>query len=126
MRDDKKPELLKDKINYQVMGANEWRHAPSLEKMSDEMLTLYLTDKKTGDQYQLSREKPSRPGFLYQEWTLLTERPQTTTTIIPIRLSLRSLTFPTGSLSSVPHSMSRLKLTGHSGVRSRPASIKRA
>ena len=48
MRDGKKPSLLKDKINYQVMGANEWRHAPSLEKMSNETLTLYLTDKKVG------------------------------------------------------------------------------
>jgi predicted acyl esterase len=41
MRDGKKPELLKDRINYQVMGANEWRHDPSLEKMSNEMLTRW-------------------------------------------------------------------------------------
>jgi predicted acyl esterase len=67
MRGAKKPELLKDKINYQVMGANEWKHAPSLEKMSNETLTLYLTDKKTGAYYQLSREKPSTQGFLSQE-----------------------------------------------------------
>jgi putative CocE/NonD family hydrolase len=67
MRGGKKPELLKDKINYQVMGANEWRHAPSLEKTSNEMLTLYLTDAKSGDQYRLAKEKPSKPGFLYQE-----------------------------------------------------------
>jgi len=67
MRGGKKPELLKDRINYEVMGANEWKHAPSLEKMSNEMLTLYLTDKKSGNYYQLSREKPSKPGFLYQE-----------------------------------------------------------
>jgi uncharacterized protein len=70
MRGGKKPELLKDKINYQVMGTNEWKHATSLEKMSNEMLTLYLTDKKSandGNYYQLSREKPPKPGFLYQE-----------------------------------------------------------
>ncbi len=67
MRDGKKPELLKDKINYPVMGANEWKHAPSLEKMSNEMLTLYLTDAKSGDYYQLSKGKPAQPGFLYQE-----------------------------------------------------------
>ena len=48
------------------MGANEWRHAPSLEKMSSETLTLYLTDTKAGDYYQLSRQKPSKPGFLEQ------------------------------------------------------------
>jgi hypothetical protein len=67
MRGGKKPELLKDRINYQVMGTNEWKHAPSLEKMSNEALTLYLTDKKSGNYYQLSKEKPVKPGFLYQE-----------------------------------------------------------
>jgi putative CocE/NonD family hydrolase len=67
MRGGKKPELLKDRINYQVMGTNEWKHAPSLEKMSNEALTFYLTDNKSGSHYQLSREKPSKPGFLYQQ-----------------------------------------------------------
>ena len=69
-RGAKRPEFLKDRINYQVMGTNEWKHAPSLEKMSNEMLTLYLTDKKSanyGNYYELSREKPTKSGFLYQE-----------------------------------------------------------
>jgi predicted acyl esterase len=67
LRGGKKPALLKDKINYQVMGANEWRHAPSLEKMSDEKLTLYLTDTKADGYYRLAKEKPVSPGFLAQE-----------------------------------------------------------
>ncbi|MGA7303738.1 MAG: CocE/NonD family hydrolase, partial [Rhodothermales bacterium] len=67
LRSGKKPELLKDKINYQVMGANEWKHTPSLEKMSNETLTLYLVDRKSGDYYQLSKGKPPESGFLYQE-----------------------------------------------------------
>ena len=67
MRGGNKPDLLKDKINYQVMGANEWKHAPSPEKMSNETLTLYLTDNKSGDKYQLSKTKPAKPGALYQE-----------------------------------------------------------
>src|SRR5262245_25874294 len=61
-----KPELLKDKINYEVMGANEWKHAPSLEKMSNETLTLYLSDTKAGEKYQLSRSRPEKPAFLEQ------------------------------------------------------------
>jgi len=40
-----KPELLKDKINYQVMGANTWRHAPSLEKINSDTLIFYLDGK---------------------------------------------------------------------------------
>jgi predicted acyl esterase len=49
------------------MGANEWKHAPSLEKTSSEMLTLYLTADKSGDKYHLSKTKPYKPAFLYQE-----------------------------------------------------------
>lgn len=66
MRGGKKPALLKDKINYEVMGANEWRHAPSLEKMSNDELILYLTDIKAGSYYRLSEQKPSQPGYLEQ------------------------------------------------------------
>jgi uncharacterized protein len=66
MRGGKKPELLTDKINYEVMGANEWKHAPSLEQMNNEVLTLYLTDAKVNDRYRLASEKPSEPGFLSQ------------------------------------------------------------
>ena len=67
LRGGGKPDLLKDKINYQVMGANIWRHAPSLEAMGDAVLTLYFTDEKTGSFYRLSGEKPSRPKSLHQE-----------------------------------------------------------
>jgi len=67
LRDGKKPALLQAKINYEVMGANEWKHAPSLEKMSNETLTLYLADTKSGGHYRLAGEKPAKSGFLYQE-----------------------------------------------------------
>jgi len=67
LRGARKPELLKDRINYQVMGTNEWHHAPSLERMSNDTLTLYMSDVKSGDHYLLSREKPSKTGSLYQE-----------------------------------------------------------
>jgi putative CocE/NonD family hydrolase len=66
MRRGEKPQLLKDKINYEVMDANEWKHAPSLERMSNETLRLYLSDAKSGDKYQLSREKPREPVSLDQ------------------------------------------------------------
>ncbi len=38
-----KPELLKDKINFEVMGANTWRHAPSLDAMSASHQRLYFS-----------------------------------------------------------------------------------
>lgn len=67
LRGGRKPALLEDKINYQVMGANVWKHSSSLERMSNETLTLYLTDAKADGHYRLAKEKPVRPGFLAQE-----------------------------------------------------------
>ena len=63
----KKPKELKGKINYQVMGANEWRSASSIENMSNEHLKLYLTDEKYENVYSLNSEKPTKNNFLIQE-----------------------------------------------------------
>jgi putative CocE/NonD family hydrolase len=66
MRGGKRPELLKDRINYEQMGANMWKHAPSLEAMHNDVLTLYLTDAKDGRYYRLARTKPAKGTFLTQ------------------------------------------------------------
>jgi putative CocE/NonD family hydrolase len=67
MRGGKKPALLQDRINYEVMGANEWRHAPSLDKMSSTVTTLYLSDVKAGSgYYALSAQAPARSASLNQ------------------------------------------------------------
>ncbi|MFV8344802.1 CocE/NonD family hydrolase [Flavobacterium sp. ZB4P13] len=67
LKNGPKPEILKDKINYQVMGANEWRSAPSLDKMANGFLKMYLTDNKSGNFYALNDKKPIQKNFLYQE-----------------------------------------------------------
>ncbi|MFP3595574.1 CocE/NonD family hydrolase [Chryseobacterium sp. SIMBA_029] len=67
LKNGTKPEILKDRINYQVMGANEWRSAPSIDKMSNGFLTLYLTDKKSDKFYSLSSQKPGKKGYLAQQ-----------------------------------------------------------
>jgi putative CocE/NonD family hydrolase len=41
-RNGSKPELLKDKVNYEVMGENRWKHATSLSAMSNQRLRFYL------------------------------------------------------------------------------------
>lgn len=66
MKDGKKPDILQDKINFEVMGANLWRHAPSVKAMSDHALTLYLSNDKSGADYDLTPLKPSSLGFLGQ------------------------------------------------------------
>lgn len=45
LKDKPKPELLKNKVNYQVMGSNTWKHAPSLEKMNTDTITFFLSKK---------------------------------------------------------------------------------
>lgn len=62
-----KPEMLKDKINYEVMGANEWRSAPFFDKMANGFLKLYLTDQKSGNFYALNDQKPTQSKYLNQE-----------------------------------------------------------
>jgi len=60
------PSILKDKINYEVMGKNEWRHASSLARMHNKVLTFYLTNIRAGNYYQLSLKKPAKAAFLEQ------------------------------------------------------------
>jgi putative CocE/NonD family hydrolase len=67
LKNGAKPEMLKDKINYQVMGANEWRSAPSFDKMANGFLKMYLTDSKSGNFYALNSKKPIQKKYLYQE-----------------------------------------------------------
>ncbi|MEQ1554683.1 MAG: CocE/NonD family hydrolase [Ferruginibacter sp.] len=44
LKDGQKPTHLKDKVNYQVMGANEWKHVASLDKMNNDTLTFYFSN----------------------------------------------------------------------------------
>ncbi|HEV7612844.1 MAG TPA: CocE/NonD family hydrolase [Steroidobacteraceae bacterium] len=55
------PPLLKDRVNYEVMGANEWRHAASLDTMADGSLKFYLDGSGAGDSHRLLQRKPVHP-----------------------------------------------------------------
>jgi putative CocE/NonD family hydrolase len=66
MRGGKKPALLTDRINYEEMGSNTWKHAASLDAMHNQILTLYLTGEKSGQYYRLALTKPGTLGFLDQ------------------------------------------------------------
>jgi putative CocE/NonD family hydrolase len=59
-----KPALLKDKVNYEVMGANVWKHAPSLAAMGNRTLRFHLSAARAGDAYRLSARKPSGDAFV--------------------------------------------------------------
>ncbi len=59
-----KPALLKDKVNYEVMGANVWKHAPSLAAMGAQRLRFHLSAEKAGDAFRLREEKPDAGGAI--------------------------------------------------------------
>ncbi len=66
LKDGKKPDILKDKINFEVMGANEWRHVPSLDAMNNDTLRFYLSGNRHGNNYTLLSQKPGGKKFLTQ------------------------------------------------------------
>jgi len=61
-----RPAILKDKVNYEVMGANEWRHAPSLAAMGERTLKLHLSPERNGNRYRLSARKPAESAAVSQ------------------------------------------------------------
>jgi hypothetical protein len=54
-----KPALLVDRVNYQLPGANGWRHAPSIDAMSTAKKRLYLLPDPNGDSFTLG-EAPGK------------------------------------------------------------------
>jgi putative CocE/NonD family hydrolase len=66
LKDSAKPEILRDKVNYEVMGANEWRHASSLAAMSNDTLTLFLGNTRVGQHYKLS-DRSNSDEYINQE-----------------------------------------------------------
>lgn len=61
-----RPALLADKVNYQLMGADYWGHAPSLDAAAGAYATLYLSTEREGAYRRLSRQMPRRAGHLRQ------------------------------------------------------------
>lgn len=58
-----KPEILKDRVNYQVMGANVWKHAPTLDAMATERRRLFLSAARVGETFRLNSTATTKgPG----------------------------------------------------------------
>ena len=56
-----KPALLQDRVNYEVMGANEWQHAPSLEAMGRGELRFFLDAGKAAEYgHRLLLHRPAK------------------------------------------------------------------
>ncbi len=60
------PALLSARVNFEVMGANAWRHAGSLEDMANGAVRLYLDPARVAGHYQLTGHEPSGGDFVEQ------------------------------------------------------------
>jgi putative CocE/NonD family hydrolase len=67
------PGLLTERVNYELMGANEWRHAASLESMAKGSLRYYLDGTGSGDRHRLTQRKIPRPA-VWRQTISLTDR----------------------------------------------------
>lgn len=60
LKNGKKPELLKDKVNFQVMNTNSWKHVSSFDKMHTSYLKFYLQNSKNNSSVF---SKPTQQNF---------------------------------------------------------------
>ena len=54
-----KPALLGDKVNYEVVDGNAWKHAPSISAMANGVLRLYLGAEREANGYRLAANAPA-------------------------------------------------------------------
>src|SRR5690606_38558843 len=56
-------DLVQDTVNFEVMGANEWRHVASLDAMSDSRLKLFFGTDDAGGGHKTLTEAPPAAGL---------------------------------------------------------------
>ncbi len=64
LKGKEKPAILQDKVNFQVMGTNEWFSKPSIAEMSNGSLIYYVDENKTGLTHKLVKDIPKKEGLL--------------------------------------------------------------
>lgn len=60
LKDSVRPSILKDKVNFEILGDNKWMHVSSLNKMYNDSLILYLNGLDTTNNYSLVNTKPKQ------------------------------------------------------------------
>lgn len=59
-----RPTILKDRVNYQLMAANEWRHASSFDGMAATRRRLHLGTAREGDSQALQENAGTPTGTI--------------------------------------------------------------
>jgi putative CocE/NonD family hydrolase len=66
IRGRQRPPLLSSRVNYEVMGSNEWRHGTSVETMGRGAVKFYLDAAIVGDAHRLSQRRFSETTYVEQ------------------------------------------------------------
>jgi putative CocE/NonD family hydrolase len=71
LRDAPRPALLQGRINFEVTGANQWRHVESLDEMGNSSARFYLATTPSdlapaGAMHVLAEQKSDKPSFVAQ------------------------------------------------------------
>jgi uncharacterized protein len=61
-----KPALLSGRVNFEVMGANEWHHVSSLDDMADTRLRYFLGGTDSADGHALGPKQSAKSSFVRQ------------------------------------------------------------
>jgi putative CocE/NonD family hydrolase len=68
LRGKPRPALLEDTVNYEVMGANVWRHSPSLGSIHGGVpMRLYFSPQKSEGLYSLVNQQPASDAKVTHE-----------------------------------------------------------
>lgn len=69
-----KPKLLKDKVNYQLMGSNTWQHQPSLSAMNNAATPFYLSTSLNNEEHFDLLKQPEKDLAFIRQTIDLTDR----------------------------------------------------
>jgi len=61
-----RPALLKDKVNFEVMGKNEWKHVATFEEMHNASVNFHLGELTAAGAYTLTSKLPKPTKYIAQ------------------------------------------------------------
>ena len=71
-----KPRLVQNKVNYQVMGTNEWRFADSLQALNQQSLSFYIQSTKANEEqnYVLAQNQALQANHYIEQTVDMADR----------------------------------------------------
>ncbi|KGJ96860.1 CocE/NonD family hydrolase [Colwellia psychrerythraea] len=68
------PKLVQDKVNYQLMGSNTWRHSKSLDELNKQSIAFYLASSVDDDGHFTLLTSPEKQSTFVSQTVDMTNR----------------------------------------------------